>query len=276
MTDHDTPDTTADDDEPIPDVTGVGQVIAAAFGGDAADHATAFVGGKGPTAQSRAERLAAEAGVDVSMYRDDEGRDYAHILRAAPPAPDRDAAWNAAIPRRFADAHPDRLDTDQKRALARALRDDPTLSLLLTGPVGCGKTYTAVACARDVHDRGGHIEFFDVGSMMRQVVPYGPDPIVDRAVAADLLILDALGDEPLTDYKVGRLYDVVNRRWLDELPTIATTNLGVDPADERSLINDDDPTPPLARAIGPRTLSRLLADAIVGRFSSDEHDRRTT
>lgn len=71
--------------------------------------------------------------------------------------------------------------------------------------------------------------FVDVPEMldaMRRWIarPEGPDPL-DRYARASLLILDDLGREKVTDWATERLYVLVNARYGDLLPTIATSNL---------------------------------------------------
>jgi DNA replication protein DnaC len=71
--------------------------------------------------------------------------------------------------------------------------------------------------------------FVDVPEMldaMRRWIarPEGPDPL-DRYAGASLLILDDLGREKVTDWATERIYVLVNARYGDLLPTIATSNL---------------------------------------------------
>lgn len=173
-----------------------------------------------------------------------------------------DARWRQFAPVRFHAADLDSLDTDAKRKAATAFADDPTRPLLLLGPVGVGKTWTAFAAVREGMRRKtvSGFEWFDTGSLLREMEPYGRDPLVARCYACPVLILDALGDEPLTDHKVGRLYDIVNRRWMNRLGVIVTSNL-----DARRL----------AEAVGARTWSRLSDSARTVTFNADRDRRRT-
>lgn len=119
----------------------------------------------------------------------------------------------------------------------------------LAGTVGTGKSH--LVCALVVARAGGWLErwplaivetaagvtarpaftdlFVDVPEMldtMRRWIarPEGPDPL-DRYSKASLLILDDLGREKVTDWATERLYVLVNSRYGDLLPTIATSNL---------------------------------------------------
>ena len=73
-----------------------------------------------------------------------------------------------------------------------------------------------------------------------------------------LLVLDDLGfDRPIDWTLKERLYIVVNQRWLDQLPTVATSNLVVERAQGPRAQG------PLVDFIGARTYSRLVHEAVV-------------
>lgn len=264
-------DDTTDDTSP----TAVAAAIAERYGDDAEKVEAGLRGERGPTARRRAMEQAREVTGDTgwSVERGDDGRPY-----AKPPDGGDDARWKKAIPTRFHDASVRNLDTDRKTQLVEAWHDQPDRNLLLLGPVGVGKTYTAVAAARSVWGDGWQtVVFRDVGAMCREMVPYGPDPVVEQAIHVDLLILDGLGDEPLTDYKIGRVYDIVNRRWLERRPIIVTSNLSVtvEQVDDALGLGDEPGSAPMVAAVGERTVSRLCDGAIIGVFPTDEPDRRT-
>jgi DNA replication protein DnaC len=90
--------------------------------------------------------------------------------------------------------------------------------------------------------------------LLDQIRPSGshPDAAMQRAISVPLLVLDDLGGERPTDWTLERLFVVVNRRWLEGRPIIASSNLAVD--------NGQGPLPD---AIGARTYSRLVGDAVV-------------
>jgi DNA replication protein DnaC len=73
-----------------------------------------------------------------------------------------------------------------------------------------------------------------------------------------VLILDDLGVDAPNDWWVSKLYNLVNRRWLSDLPTIVTTNL--------------EPKA-LREAIGERTLSRLGERAVTIRLTGGDRRR---
>jgi DNA replication protein DnaC len=136
-------------------------------------------------------------------------------------------------------------------------------NVLLFGPVGTGKSYTAVAALRPLYDTGLRVAFWPVTTFLEATSPAGLDPAgaMESATQADVLVLDDLGTERDTEWVAERVYEVVNSRWLAEVPTIVTTNATDGPA--------------LAEAIGPRVYSRLQDGAIGHRLGGPDRRRST-
>lgn len=159
------------------------------------------------------------------------------------------ARWAAAIPSRFlwarlADFNP----TEIKPVLDWTERPDGR-NLVLAGAVGCGKTYLATAASRPLLERGLDVVFAPLVELLDRLRPGGETYAFEDLCHADVLVLDDLGAERPTDWTAERLYALVNRRWLEERPTVATTNLM--PSE-------------LEGAVGPRVFSRLVGnDAVV-------------
>lgn len=158
-------------------------------------------------------------------------------------------SWLATCPRRFAEADLDTLDQPPTvlgplRAWADRARVGTGDNLVLVGPVGTGKTYTAVAVARELHFAGQPMRFVPAAELLEGLRPDGGDEVA-AAVGPAILVLDDLGAERPTEWTADRLSLVLNRRWLDRSSTIVTTNLA---------------GPALAELYGPRLHSRL-ADA---------------
>jgi DNA replication protein DnaC len=171
-----------------------------------------------------------------------------------PAAGDAERLWRDGCPRRFADATPGDLDTPVGEAAGEWLDGDGR-NLLLLGHVGVGKTHAALAAARawlQAYQRPWW--FTPVPNLLAQLRPSAEHPNValDRAISVPLLVLDDLGGERPTDWTLEWLFIIVNQRWLYQRPTVATSNLAVD--------NGQGPLPD---AIGARTYSRLVQDAVV-------------
>lgn len=136
----------------------------------------------------------------------------------------------------------------------------PRPNLVLLGAVGVGKTHAALAAARADHERGLEVVFLPVVELLDLLRPGGPEHALDDVMHCDRLVVDDLGHERSTDWTWERLGAVVNRRWLEERPIIATSNL--------------DP-PELSAAVGERTYSRLVGDgAVVIHVAGDDRRRK--
>lgn len=167
-------------------------------------------------------------------------------------------AWRRLMPARFADATVDDLSGDVATTVA-AWRTDPTRNLLLLGAVGTGKTHAAAAAARAAHDAGWGVLFLPVAELLDRLRPGGDPDLLDRCAACSLLVLDDLAVERPSDWTAERLYVLINRRWLDRRPTIATANLDRDA---------------LEAAVGPRIYSRLVHDALAVSLGGRDRRRR--
>lgn len=208
----------------------------------------------GAAADDMAERVARAQKLSAEARYEREARDAAEQAAAdADIARWRDAWWRDHIPSRFVEATAEQLDGK----LAEASDWDGTCNVLLVGNVGAGKTHAAVALARTVHDRGGSVAFWPVVELLDALRPSGDEKAMDRALAVDVLVLDDLGLERPSDWTFERLYALVNRRWLEQRPTIVTSNL---PVDE------------LEAAVGAPMWSRLYHGAL--RLSAGGPDRR--
>ncbi len=111
-------------------------------------------------------------------------------------------------------------------------------SLLLVGPTGLGKTHLSVAMAAQVTQQGYGVLYTPVQRMMdileAERFSRGADAKEQYrdATAAyldcDLLILDDLGAEFMTQFVSATLFHILNTRLLEERPTVISTNLGLE------------------------------------------------
>jgi len=105
-------------------------------------------------------------------------------------------------------------------------------SLLFSGSTGLGKTFLSGCIARTVADRGFSVVYDTVIQMLSD---YESDKFgesteesrrnLSRYTSCDLLIIDDLGTEMVTQFSVSALYNVLNTRLIKGLPTIVSTNL---------------------------------------------------
>lgn len=172
---------------------------------------------------------------------------------------ERSMAWHAVVPSRFVWAQPADLVEVAGGEDVTAWGDHPGgRNLVLLGPTGVGKTHAAVAAVRPMFNKGLDLLVLPVVEMLDQLRPGGPHDALTLMCQVDLLVMDDLGVERGTEWTAERMYAVVNRRWMEERPTVATSNL--EPAE-------------LEQAVGPRLFSRLVGnDAVVVRLTG--RDRR--
>jgi DNA replication protein DnaC len=130
--------------------------------------------------------------------------------------------------------------------------------LLLYGMTGVGKTHLAVGILKAViREKGARGYFFETSAFLKQVrntynnsVDSTEMAILEPALASELLVLDDLGFERMSEWVQETIGLVINARYNKQLPTIITSNL-VEVEDntiEKSFIFQ----------LGMRTRSRLL------------------
>ncbi len=123
---------------------------------------------------------------------------------------------------------------------AKAYAAEPKGWLIFIGPSGSGKTYLSAAI---VHERIKHKypAFFqtvpDLLDHLRSAfapgseVPY--DELFEQVRNAPLLVLDDLGVQASTPWAKEKLDQLLNHRFIHELPTVITTSTPLDELDER-------------------------------------------
>lgn len=166
--------------------------------------------------------------------------DIAKARRAAARIPER---YRNCRLRNFNDLHNDSLK--KAKALAKRFVDHwPAVDagLLISGPVGVGKTHLAVAVAQEVRRQNANVLFAVVPDLLdhlRATFDPGRGVAYDERFAAIrgafLLVLDDLGTENTTPWAREKLYQLVNHRYNERLPTIVTSNQEHKLIDERVL-----------------------------------------
>lgn len=126
--------------------------------------------------------------------------------------------------------------------------------MYIHGAVGSGKTHICYAIKKhyDAPMAGRYIRFWNVVDLMYEIrADFGRDAYDKRRPENELtdpkekrlLILDDIGAEKATDFVAETLYRIVNYRYINDLPTIFTSNLS--PQE-------------LADQIGERSASRIV------------------
>jgi len=106
----------------------------------------------------------------------------------------------------------------------------------LHGKTGSGKTCMAIVFAKNITQQGGRIYFANVpellfeikGTFDRETKVFNDYGLICRWAEKPMLILDDLGAEKVTEYVRQSLYTLINKRYLENLPTFFTSNLSLD------------------------------------------------
>ena len=105
-------------------------------------------------------------------------------------------------------------------------------SLLLYGGTGLGKTHLSTAVAKAVIDKGYYVVYESAQNIFSDFDNdrfrdrfNGDEPVAGKYLECELLIIDDLGTEIISQFTVSCLYNIVNTRLNRGLPTIINTNL---------------------------------------------------
>lgn len=103
--------------------------------------------------------------------------------------------------------------------------------LYLEGPCGTGKTHLAIAIALAIINTGvpvickTSIDILgDIKRCYERNSEVTEEEVLEAYKTVDLLIIDDLGKEQVTEWSVPVLYSILNERYEALLPTIITTN----------------------------------------------------
>ena len=137
--------------------------------------------------------------------------------------------------------------------------DKVTDNLLLTGPSGLGKTFLSSCIASKLIEDGVNVIYQSssvVFSLLDRVkfsknVSEADLYTAERLLDSDLLILDDLGTEFITEFSVSELFRIINTRILTGKKTVINTNLSL--ADLKKIYSE-------------RILSRIIGNFVILKF----------
>lgn len=131
-------------------------------------------------------------------------------------------------------------------------------SLYIEGTYGTGKTHLACAIAKALIKKGKTVICKTPTELLQSIRnAYDDNPylseqqIVDRFKKIDLLIVDDFGKQKPTEWGMATMYDILNYRYGEMLPTIITTNFN-----EEMLI----------QALSGNGVDRSKIESIISRF----------
>lgn len=116
-------------------------------------------------------------------------------------------------------------------------------NLLFVGGTGLGKTHLSTALAKAIIEKGYYVVYETATNIFSDFENdrfrdryAGEEPVSTKYMECDLLIIDDLGTEVVTNFTVSCLYNLINTRLNKRLPIILSTNLNSE--EIRKLYND--------------------------------------
>lgn len=130
---------------------------------------------------------------------------------------------------------------EKAKRVAQVFADDPSGWIVYEGGYGCGKTHLAAAIANwRLENYGERVLFVttsDLLDVLRSTIEQNSQGSLyvyfDQVRNVPLLILDDLGEEKTSDWTAEKLFQLLNHRHVEALPTVITTNAPVDDSDPR-------------------------------------------
>ncbi len=136
--------------------------------------------------------------------------------------------------------------------------------IILEGSYGSGKTHLAAAIGNTRLDHGDVVLFLTAPDLLDHLRSTFSDhteesygALFERIRTTNLLILDDLGVENPSGWALEKLFQLLNHRYIEKLPTVITTNVEVE-------------------TLNPRLRSRMLDIDLVRRFKINAPDYRNS
>ena len=137
-------------------------------------------------------------------------------------------------------------DNNRAVKMARWFLDDKRDKwLYFYGGAGTGKTFLASLIARQYVMRSEGVVFGDVPLLLSELkrtfnnAELSTESLLDRYCQSRLLVLDDVGAGQATEWNVGIVYQIINARYNNELPTIITSNYDLNNLGRRFASGDD-------------------------------------
>ena len=131
---------------------------------------------------------------------------------------------------------------------AHAYAQEPKGWLVLTGPSGSGKTHLACAIGLTALQKGIPVLYLSTPDLLDHLrSTFAPtsevsyDLLFEQVRNVHLLIMDDLGAHASTPWAQEKLFQVLNHRFLNDLPTVIVLSASSGPVDERLRTRLEDP-----------------------------------
>lgn len=139
---------------------------------------------------------------------------------------------------------------------AVSFAQNPLGILVFEGGTGSGKTHLAAAIGNIHLERGKPVWFMNAPDLLdhlrstyRSDSDLAYDELFERVRSVDLLILDDLGTENPSAWAQEKLYQLIDHRYINRMPTVMTTNHRVEDMEPRLRSRLLDHSPDRARRI---------------------------
>lgn len=162
-------------------------------------------------------------------------------------------------PAAFADARMGDVDPDHRRIMLDWFTG-PARTLIVAGRVGVGKSHAAYALANYAVEHSTDVAAWTVPDLLVDIAPEGDPSALRTARTAGLLLLDDLGVEKPSEWRVEQITALADARVRAGLRQIITTNAGY---------------PELAERYGERVMSRLTGGAVAAKLTGPDRRRVT-
>ena len=111
-------------------------------------------------------------------------------------------------------------------------------NLILLGNTGLGKTHLSLSIAKEVISKGFSVVYGPSDNILSKIEKEhfsysSTTPFKDNVLNCDLLILDDLGTEFLTQYTLSTIYNIINNRLISGKATIISTNFSIDELEKK-------------------------------------------
>lgn len=111
-------------------------------------------------------------------------------------------------------------------------------NLILLGNTGLGKTHLSLSIAKEVISKGFSVVYGPSDNILSKIEKEhfsysATTPFKDSVLNCDLLILDDLGTEFLTQYTLSTIYNIINNRLISGKATIISTNYSIDELEKK-------------------------------------------